>query len=127
MQRDDYFIILFSIIVLTSVSYLFLNLGSFECYMMSLSNNQLGDIKYEFEPQGSLYGKTKIYRFDITSTSKTLEYFGMNVTLTNETIFSEMQNSPAGGSIVATVMINESDAVVVDRFFKKKCYPEMRL
>jgi hypothetical protein len=127
MQRDDYFIILFSIIVLTSVSYVFLNLESFECYMMSISNNQLGDIKYEFEPEGSLYGKTKIYRFTIASSSKALEYFGMNVTRNNETIFSEMQNSSAGGSIVATVIINESDAISVDRFFKKKCYPEMRL
>ena len=86
----------------------------------------MSDINYEFEPQGSLYSKTKIFRFTILSSRNRLEYFGMKIIGENEEVlFFENRTEPEGGSIVAT--INETENLTVSRFFKKKCYSEIQL
>lgn len=127
MQKEDYFIILFSAILITGLYYFYQNLGSFECFMENTTRDVMSDIKYEFEPNGSLYGKAKIYRFNIISSGKSLEYYGMKITNGDEVLFFEAETNPEGGSIVATLVINETDVINVDRFFKKKCFSEVRL
>jgi hypothetical protein len=127
MQKEDYFIILFSAILITGLYYFYQNLGSFECFMQNTTRDVMSDIKYEFEPNGSLYGKTKIYRFNIISSGKNLEYYGMKITNGDDVLFFQAGTNPEGGSIVATLVINETDVINVDRFFKKKCYSEVRL
>ena len=86
----------------------------------------MSDINYEFEPQGSLYNKVKVFRFTISSSRKRIEYFGMKISRENgEVLFFENRTEPEGGSIVAT--INETENLTVNRFFKKKCYSEIQL
>lgn len=128
MEKGDLLIIIFLAILITSITYLYLNLASFECSMETSTSNAMTDINYEFEPQGSLYSKTRIFRFNILSSKNRLEYFGMNIT--NETggsLFFENRTEPEGGSIVATLLLNEDQKVNVDRFFKKKCFTEIHL
>ena len=118
---------MFTIILIFGVIYLIQNLSSFECSMESSFTNVMSDISYEFEPQGTLYSKTKIFRFNILSSRERLEYFGMMITNNEETLFFENRTSPEGGSIIATISLNESENIIVNRFFKKKCYSEVRL
>jgi hypothetical protein len=128
MEKGDLLIIIFLAILITSLIYLYKNLSSFECYMETLTSNAMSDINYEFEPQGSLYGKTKIFRFNIFSSKKGIEYYGMNITNeTGGTLFFENMTEPEGGSIIATLTFNESEKFNVDRFFKKKCFNEIHL
>lgn len=127
MEKEDYFIILFAAILITSLIYFYQNLDSFKCFVENTTKDVMSDIKYEFEPNGSLYGKTKIYRFDISSSGKDLEYYGMRITNEDEVLFFKIETDPAGGSIVATLLINETNVINVERFFKKKCYSEVRL
>jgi len=127
MEKEDYFIILFAVILITSLLYFYVNIGSFECFMENTTKDVMADIKYDFEPNGSLYGKTKIFRFNIVSSRNNLEYYGMRITKGDEVLFFKFETDPAGGSIVATLLINETDSINVERFFKKKCFPEVRL
>jgi hypothetical protein len=127
MEKENYFIILFSVILVTSLIYFYSNIGDFECYVLNSTSDVMGDITYDFEPQGSLYGKTRIYRFIIASTLKNLEYYGMEIKNGNETLFFQVGKEPEGGSIVTSLMINETDKITVNRFFKKKCYPQVVL
>jgi hypothetical protein len=126
MNKGDYLAIMFLAILATSLFYFYLNLESFDCSMDQYFGN---DIEYEFEPQGSLYGKTRIYRFIISSPRSRLEYYGMNITKEDgEELFFQNRTNPEGGSIVTTISLNnEEEVLVVDRFFKKKCYAEVRL
>lgn len=125
MKREDFLIIIFAVILITSLTYLYQNLSSFECSMESSFSNVMSDINYEFEPEGSLYSKTKVFRFNILSSRNRLEYFGMIITKGEEILFFENRTEPEGGSIVATINLNEN--VTANRFFKKKCYPEVKL
>lgn len=125
MKREDFLIIIFAVILITSLIYLYQNLSSFECSMESSFSNVMSDISYEFEPEGSLYSKTKVFRFNIFSSRNRLEYFGMIITRGEEILFFENRTEPEGGSIVTTINLNEN--VNVNRFFKKKCYPEVKL
>jgi hypothetical protein len=125
MKREDFLIIIFAVILITSLIYLYQNLSSFECSMESSFSNVMSDINYEFEPEGSLYSKTKVFRFNILSSRNRLEYFGMIITKGEEILFFENRTEPEGGSIVATINLNEN--VTANRFFKKKCYPEVKL
>jgi len=125
MKREDFLIIIFAVILITSLIYLYQNLSSFECSMESSFSNVMSDINYEFEPEGSLYSKTKVFRFNILSSRNRLEYFGMIITRGEEILFFENRTEPEGGSIVATINLNEN--VTANRFFKKKCYPEVKL
>lgn len=127
MQREDITIIVFAIILIIGITYLVQNLSSFECSMESSFTNVMSDISYEFEPQGTLYSKTKVFRFNILSSRERLEYFGMIITKNGETLFFENRTSPEGGSIIATISLNESEDITVNRFFKKKCYAEVKL
>ena len=124
MDKENYFIILFSVILATSLIYFYQNLDSFNCFVENSTKDVMSDIKYEFEPEGSLYGKTKIYRFVISSSKKSLEYYGMEIKNGNQTLFLQTGTEPEGGSLVSTLTINESDQITVKRFFKKKCYSE---
>jgi len=124
MEREDALVIVFLIILIFGLFYLYQNLNSFQCYMEN-SFRTSSDISYEFEPQGSLYSKVKVFRFAITSSSKKLEYFGMRISKDEEVLFFENRTEPEGGSIVAT--INETENITVERFFKEKCQPETRL
>jgi len=127
MEKEDYFIILFAVILITSLLYFYQNIDSFECFMENTTKDVMADIKYEFEPNGSLYGKTKIFRFNIVSSRNNLEYYGMRITNGDEVIFFKFETAPEGGSIMATLLINETDSINVERFFKKKCFSEVRL
>jgi hypothetical protein len=128
MERENYFIILFSIILVTSLIYFYSNIGSFECYVVNSTKDVMSDIKYEFEPQGSLYGQTRIYRFIISSSAKNMEYYGMKITDSKgDVLFSQIGEEPDGGSMVASLIINQSENITVERFFKKKCFVEIRL
>ena len=126
MKKSDYLAIVFLVILTAGLFYFYQNLESFDCSMDQYFGN---DIEYEFEPEGSLYGKTRIYRFIISSSRNRLEYYGMNVTNEDgEEVFFENRTNPEGGSITTTITLNnEDEVVVVERFFKKKCYPEVRL
>ncbi|MEM5778449.1 MAG: hypothetical protein QXD43_02130 [Candidatus Aenigmatarchaeota archaeon] len=125
MERGDILAIIFLIVLIISLIYLYQNLSSFECFIERSFNNVMSDVSYEFEPEGSLYGKSKIFRFTISSSRERLEYFGMKVMKNNETLFFENRTEAHGGSIIAT--INETENLKVDRFFKKKCYSEVHL
>ena len=128
MQKEDYFIFLFIAILAIGLIYFYQNIESFNCFVENSTQNVMSDIKYEFEPEGSLYGKVKIYRFNILSSKKDLEYYGMKITNGNgDVLFSDIETSPEGGSIVATLLVNETDVINVNRFFKKKCYAEVKL
>ena len=128
MEKEDYFIVLFAVILLTSLYYVYRNMSDFECFVETTIKNAMSDIKYEFEPEGSLFGKTKIYRFSITSSASNLEYFSMKITNgRGEVLFFEAGTEPAGGSIVKSLAISETDTISVERVFKKKCFPEVRL
>lgn len=127
MKKEDVTIIIFAIILIFGITYLIQNLSSFECSMESSFTNVMSDISYEFEPQGTLYSKTKVFRFNILSSRERLEYFGMIITKNRETLFFENRTSPEGGSLIATINLNESESIDVNRFFKKKCYAEVRL
>jgi hypothetical protein len=129
MNKGDYLAIVFLAILAVSLFYFYLNLESFDCYIDSTFGNVMNDVEYEFEPQGSLYGKTRIYRFIISSPRSRLEYYGMNITNEDgETMFFENRTNPEGGSLVTTITLsNENENVTVERFFKKKCYEEVRL
>jgi hypothetical protein len=128
MEKGDILTIIFLAILITSLTYLYENLSSFECYMETSTSSAMTNINYEFEPQGSLYSKTKIFRFNILSSNNRLEYFGMNITNeTGGTLFFENRTEPEGGSIVATLALNEDQKVNVDRFFKKRCFDEIHL
>jgi hypothetical protein len=125
MERGNLLVIIFLIILIIGLYYLYQNLSSFECSMESSFSNVMSDISYEFEPEGSLYSKTKVFRFNILSSRNRLEYFGMIITRGEEILFFENRTEPEGGSIVATINLNEN--VTANRFFKKKCYPEVKL
>jgi len=130
MEREDITIIIFLIILVIGIFYLIQNLSSFECSMedMFSTKDVMTDISYEFEPEGSLYSKTKVFRFAIYSSKSKLEYFGMEVSNENgETLFFDNRTQKEGGSIVATLSLNETEKLTVRRFFKKECYPEVRL
>ena len=90
-------------------------------------NGVMGNIEYSFEPAGSIYGKTRIYRFVITSYDSRLEYFGMEVRNGEEILFFENMTNPEGGTLSTVLEIEESEDIEVKRFFKKKCYPETDL
>lgn len=123
MERENLLVIVFLVILIFGLVYLSQNLNSFECFMENSFRTSSG-ISYGFEPQGSLYGEVRVFRFTVLSSNKRLEYFGMKVSKGEEVLFFENRTEPEGGSIVAT--INEAD-VKVERFFKEKCQPETRL
>jgi len=126
MEKEDFLVIIFLGILIIGLIYLYQNLNSFECFMENSLSTPMSDINYEFEPQGSLYSKTKIFRFTISSSRNRLEYFGMKIIGENEEVlFFENRTEPEGGSIIAT--INETENLTVNRFFKKKCYSEIQL
>lgn len=127
MERGDIFTIISLIVLIVGVFYFYQNLGSFQCSMENSFSTVTSDISYDFEPQGSLYGETKVFRFTITSPRNKLEYFGMKITRGEEVLFFENRTIPEGGSIISTISLNETNNITVDRFFKKKCYPEVRL
>lgn len=126
MKREDFLIIMFLMILIFGLVYFYQNLSYFECSMESSFSTAMSDVNYEFEPQGSSYSKTKVFRFIISSSRNRLEYFGMKISKENgEILFFENRTEPEGGSLIAT--INETEKIVVNRFFKKRCYPEIRL
>ncbi|MFH1229236.1 MAG: hypothetical protein V1678_02310 [Candidatus Aenigmatarchaeota archaeon] len=128
MEKENYFIILFSAILVSSLFYFYSNMSSFECYVINSTKDVMSDIKYDFEPEGSLYGQTRIYRFIISSTAKNIEYYGMNITdAEGNVLFSQLGSEPDGGSIVYSMRINETKEITTKRFFKKKCFPEIVL
>jgi hypothetical protein len=128
MEKGDLLIIIFLAILITSLIYLYQNLASFECSMETSTSTAMSDINYEFEPEGTLYSKTMIFRFNILSSKNKIEYYGMNITNdAGKTLFFENRTEPEGGSIVATLNLNESEKFNVDRFFKKKCFSEIHL
>ena len=102
-------------------------MSSFECSMETSIGSAKSDVNYEFEPEGSLYSKTKIFRFYVLSSNNKLDYYGMKISRGEETLFFENRTEPEGGSIVATLTLNETDKVTVNRFFKKKCFAEVQL
>jgi hypothetical protein len=128
MEKDNYFIILFSVILVTSLIYFYSNIDSFECFVINSTKDSMSDITYDFEPQGSLYGQTRIYRFVISSTGNDIEYYGMKIVDSKgNVLFSNIKNQPDGGSLMTSLRINQSENITVDRFFKRKCFPEKRL
>ena len=127
MDSGDAFLILALVIVATSFIYIYLNMESLDCYMDYSMNGVMGNIEYSFEPAGSIYGKTRIYRFVITSYDSRLEYFGMEVRNGEEILFFENMTNPEGGTLSTVLEIEESEDIEVKRFFKKKCYPETDL
>lgn len=127
MEKRDFFLILFVTILLTSFIYIYQNVESLDCYVDYTFGDMMGNIEYAFEPNGSLYGKTRIYRFSITSYSSRLEYYGMEILKDGEVVSLENMTNPEGGSISAAIQIDEDSVIEVNRFFKKKCYPEISL
>jgi hypothetical protein len=128
MKREDIFLILFLVILATSLIYIYQNLESLDCYIDYSYGDLMSDINYEFEPEGSLFGKTKIFRFLISSNRNRLEYFGMEITDEDgEVLFFENITNPEGGSLSASIEVEENETVNVKRFFKKMCYPEAQL
>ena len=127
MKREDIFIVIFLMMLIIGLCYLYQNRSSFECFMENAISTG-SDVSYEFEPEGSVYSKTKVFRFNVFSSRKSLEYFGMKISNENgEVLFFENRTEPEGGSIVSTLTLNESENFIVNRFFKRKCYPEVRL
>ena len=95
MKKEDFLIIMFLAILIIGLIYLYQNLNSFECSIENSLSNPMSDINYEFEPQGSLYSKTKIFRFTILSSRNRLEYFGMKIIGENgEVLFFENRTEP---------------------------------
>lgn len=129
MRRGDIFLLLFLVILATSFFYIYQNLESLDCSIEQSISDVMSDIEYEFEPEGSSYGKTKIFRFIISSSRNRLEYFGMKVSREEgEVLFFDNRTNQEGGSILATLSLsNENETLVIDRFFKKRCYPEIHL
>jgi hypothetical protein len=128
MKREDIFLILFLVILATSLVYIYQNLESLDCYIDYSYGDLMSDINYEFEPEGSLFGKTKIFRFLISSNRNRLEYFGMEIKDgQGEILFFENITNPEGGSLSASIEVGENETVIVKRFFKKMCYPEVEL
>lgn len=120
--------LLFLIILATSFVFIYQNLESLECYMEYSYGDIMSDIEYEFEPEGSVYGKTKIFRFIISSSKSTIEYYGMEITdREGETLYFENLTDSEGGSISFSLEADENETLSVRRFFKKKCYPEIEL
>lgn len=127
MDKGDVFLILAIVIVITSFAYIYQNMESLDCYMDYNMNGVMGNIEYSFEPEGSVYGKTRIYRFLITSYDSRLEYFGMEVRNGDEILFFENMTNPEGGTISTVIETDENENITVERFFKKKCYPKVQL
>ena len=128
LDRGNVFLLLFLIILATSFIYIYQNIDSLDCYMDSTYGDVMGDIKYEFEPEGSSYGKTKIFRFTISSLRRRIQYYGMEVTKEDgEVLFFENFTNPEGGSISISIESEENETLTVKRFFKKICYPEIVL
>ncbi|MFH1473881.1 MAG: hypothetical protein ABIE55_03215 [Candidatus Aenigmatarchaeota archaeon] len=127
-KRDYAFLILFLVILATSFIFIYQNRDSFDCSIEYSYGDIMGDIEYEFEPEGSAYGKTKIFRFIISSHRNRIEYFGMEVTdVYGNVLFFENLTNPDGGSISISLESDENETLTVRRFFKKTCYPEMQL
>ena len=104
MKKEDILLILFLVILATSFIYIYQNLESLDCYIDYSYGDIMADITYEFEPEGSLFGKTKIFRFLISSNRNRLEYFGMEVTdEKGEVLFFENMTNPGGGSLSASI------------------------
>ena len=129
MKKSDYLAIAFLVVLVAGLFYFYQNMESFDCYIDRTFGNVMSDVEYEFEPEGSLYGKTRIYRFIISSSSNRLEYYGMNITKENgQAVFFQNRTNPEGGSLITTITLNnEEEILIVDRFFKKRCYDEVRL
>ena len=128
MLKEDIFIVLAAIILISGMSYFYQNIDSFNCFVENSTQSVLSDIKYEFEPNGTMYGKVKVYRFNIVSSGSDLEYYGMRVTNANgDVLFFDSQSNPEGGLLSALLTVNETDVIKVDRFFKRKCYSEIAL
>ena len=128
MERGDILIVIFLLILIFGLFFFYQNSSSLECSTESMFSNVMSDVNYAFEPQGSIYSKTRIFRFDISSSRNRLEYFGMSIIREDgETLFFENRTDPGGGSIVATLNLSETEEIAVNRFFKKRCYSEVRL
>lgn len=129
MKIGDVLIVIFLVILVIGLIYFYQNLSSFDCFIEQTFGTLMSDIKYEFEPEGSFYGKTRVLRFIISSSRSRLEYFGMEISKENgDILFFENRTNPEGGSIIATVKLaNETEKLNINRFFKKKCYPEVQL
>ena len=129
MDKGDVFLIIFLVILALGIIYFYQNMSSFDCFMDYSFSDVMSDVEYEFEPEGSLYGKTRIYRFIISSSLNRLEYYGMNIsTQEGEILFFQNKTNPEGGSMITTINVpTEDEILIVNRFFKKKCYPEVRL
>lgn len=127
MERGDVLAIFFVIVLIVGLLYFYQNLSSFQCSIEKSFSTDTSGISYEFEPQGSLYSSTRVFSFTISSSNNRLEYFGMRIIKNGDVIFSENRTEPSGGSILSTVSVNETDNVTAERFFKKTCYPEVRL
>lgn len=129
MNKGDYLAIIFLAILAIGLIYFYQHIESFDCYIDYSFGNVMSDIDYEFEPEGSLYGKTRIYRFIISSSGNRLEYYGMNITKEDgEELFFQNRTNPEGGSLITTINLDsEDEIIIVERFFKKKCYAEVRL
>ena len=105
MEKSDILIIIFLLILVVGLLFLYLNLSSFECSMESMFSDVMSDVSYSFEPEGSVYSKTKIFRFAITSSRNRFEYFGMSITKDGISLFFDNRTEPGGGSIVATLSL----------------------
>ena len=127
MERGDVLAVVSVIVLIAGLFYFYQNLSSFQCSFEKSFSTVTSDISYEFEPQGSLYSETMVFRFTITSSKSRLEYFGMRVIKNGNVIFFENRTEPDGGSILSTVSVNSTDNVTAERFFKKMCYPEVLL
>jgi len=129
MKKGDILVLIFLVILIIGLIYFYQNLSSFDCFIENSFKTLMIDINYEFEPQGSLYGKTRVFRFIISSPRNRLEYFGMKISKeSGEILFFENRTEPEGGSIITTLKLaNETEKLIANRFFKKKCYPEIRL
>jgi hypothetical protein len=128
MKRSYIFLILFLVILATSLLYIYQNLESLDCYIDYTYGDLMSDINYEFEPEGSLFGKARIFRFLISSNRNRLEYYGMEIRdEKGEVLFFENMTNPEGGSLSASIEGGENETFIVKRFFKKMCYPEVEL
>ncbi len=127
MKREYLFVILFLVILATSFVFIYQNTESLECYMEYSYGDIMSDIEYEFEPEGSAYGKTRIFRFIISSHRNNIEYYGMEISNDEEVLFFENLTDAEGGSISISLESEENETLIVRRFFKKACYPEMQL
>ena len=94
MQKEDIFIVICAIILISSITFVYKNMDSLQCFTETSTKTAMSDIKYEFEPEGSLYGKTKIYRFNIVSSANNLEYYSMKVLSGNKTSILPSRHRP---------------------------------